>query len=395
MSSSTTSVTVTSPSASRPAAWWAVVSLGLGIFTLVASEFLPASLLSPMAEHLGVSEGVAGQLVTATAVAGIIAGPVIVALLPPIDRRWVMLALTALSIASNVVVAVAPSLALMLVGRALLGISLSGFWALSLAVVAQLVPTERLGRAMMIVNTGVSLATVAAVPLGAYVGEQLGWKVAFVGAAMAGGLTLLLQLAVLPRVEASERSGIRPLIDTLLTPVIGVGFIALALMVTGHFAAFTYVRPMLDRVDGLRPGTLALVLAAFGVAAFAGNLLAGFLADRRLRVLLVAMPLVIAVTTTVLALAGGSLGVALAAVVAWGVGFGGVPTMVQTWLARVAPERLESAGGLTVATFQTSIALGAAIGGIVVDVIDVRATFVMAGVAALIGSMIFSRVRTS
>lgn len=395
MSSSTTSVTVTSPSDSRPAAWWAVVSLGLGIFTLVTSEFLPASLLSPMAEHLGVSEGVAGQLVTATAVAGIVAGPVIVALLPPIDRRWVMLALTALSIASNVVVAVAPSLALMLVGRALLGISLSGFWALSLAVVAQLVPTERLGRAMMIVNTGVSLATVAAVPLGAYIGEQLGWKVAFVGAAVAGGLTLLLQFAVLPRVEASERSGLRPLIDTLLTPVIGVGFIALALMVTGHFAAFTYVRPMLDRVDGLRPGTLALVLAAFGVATFAGNLLAGFLADRRLRVLLVAMPLVIAVTTTVLALAGGSLGVALAAVVAWGVGFGGVPTMVQTWLARVAPERLESAGGLTVSTFQISIALGAAIGGIVVDAIDVRATFVMAGVAALIGSMIFSRVRTS
>ncbi|HEY9412542.1 MAG TPA: MFS transporter [Jiangellaceae bacterium] len=395
MSSSATSVTVTSPSASRPAAWWAVVSLGLGIFTLVTSEFLPASLLSPMAEHLGVSEGVAGQLVTATAVAGIVAGPVIVALLPPIDRRWVMLALTALSIASNVVVAVAPSLAVMLVGRALLGISLSGFWALSLAVVAQLVPTERLGRAMMIVNTGVSLATVAAVPLGAYIGEQLGWKVAFVGAAVAGGLTLVLQFAALPRVEASERSGLRPLIDTLLTPVIGVGFIALALMVTGHFAAFTYVRPMLDRIDGLRPGTLALVLAAFGVATFAGNLLAGFLADRRLRVLLVAMPLVIAVTTTVLALADGSLGIALAAVVAWGVGFGGVPTMVQTWLARVAPERLESAGGLTVSTFQISIALGAAIGGIVVDAIDVRATFVMAGVAALIGSMIFSRVRTS
>ena len=151
-------------SAVRPAAWLAVVSLGLGIFTLVASEFLPASLLSPIAADLGITEGAAGQLVTATSLIGVVGGPLVVSALPGVNRRWVMAGLTSLAIASNVLVALAPAFGLMLAGRLLLGIALSGFWAMSLAVTAQLVPADRLGRAMTVVNTGVSLATIAAVP---------------------------------------------------------------------------------------------------------------------------------------------------------------------------------------------------------------------------------------
>jgi DHA1 family purine ribonucleoside efflux pump-like MFS transporter len=380
----------------RGAGLWRVSTLGLAIFTLVASEFLPASLLTPVAAELGITVGLAGQLVTATAVAGMIAGPAIVAVLPPVDRRWVMVGLTALSVASNVMVAVAPNLPLMLVGRALLGVALSGFWALSLAVVAQMVPAERLGRAMTVVNTGVSLATVAAVPLGAYVGDQLGWRATFWGVAAAGVVTLLLQAVALPRIGSSERSGLRPLVDTLTTPVVAAGFAALALLVTAHFAAFTYVRPLLDRVDGLGAAGLAGLLAAFGAAAFAGNVIVGITVDRRMRAVLVTVPLLVAVSTSVLALAAqASLVVVVVAVVAWGLGFGGVPTMVQTWLGRVAPERLESAGGLTVAVFQVSIALGAAAGGMLNDALDVRAAFFAAGVAGAIGALAFSRVSTA
>lgn len=395
MSVTTPSVTATPTEQSRTAGLWPVVTLGLGIFTLVASEFLPASLLSPIAVELGITPGMAGQLVTATAVAGMVAGPGLVAILPPVDRRWVMAGLTALSVASNVLVAVAPNLGLMLVGRALLGVALSGFWALSLAVVAQLVPAAHLGRAMTVVNTGVSLATVAAVPLGTYVGEQLGWRATFWGVAAAGVVTLVLQVVSLPKIGASERSGLRPLVETLSRRVVATGFAALALLVTAHFAAFTYVRPLLDRVDGLGAAGLAGLLAAFGAAAFAGNLAVGATVDRYLRTVLVAVPIVIAGATSLLAVAGdASVLVVAVGVVAWGLGFGGVPTMVQTWLGRVAPDRLESAGGLTVAVFQVSIALGAAAGGILNDVLDVRVAFLAAGVAAAVGAVGFSRVRT-
>lgn len=395
MSVTTPSLTATPTEQSRTAGLWPVVTLGLGIFTLVASEFLPASLLSPIAVELGITPGMAGQLVTATAVAGMVAGPGLVAILPPVDRRWVMAGLTALSVASNVLVAVAPNLGLMLVGRALLGVALSGFWALSLAVVAQLVPAAHLGRAMTVVNTGVSLATVAAVPLGTYVGEQLGWRATFWGVAAAGVVTLVLQVVSLPKIGASERSGLRPLVETLSRRVVATGFAALALLVTAHFAAFTYVRPLLDRVDGLGAAGLAGLLAAFGAAAFAGNLAVGATVDRYLRTVLVAVPIVIAGATSLLAVAGdASVLVVAVGVVAWGLGFGGVPTMVQTWLGRVAPDRLESAGGLTVAVFQVSIALGAAAGGILNDALDVRVAFLAAGVAAAVGAVGFSRVRT-
>ncbi len=397
MSVATGTATQTATATTTPTSTglWRVSTLGLAIFTLVASEFLPASLLTPIAADLGITVGTAGQLVTATAVMGMIAGPAIVAVLPPVDRRWVMVGLTALSVVSNVLVAVVPNLGLMLVGRALLGIALSGFWALSLAVVAQLVAAERLGRAMTVVNTGVSLATVAAVPLGAYVGEQLGWRATFWGVAAAGVLTLVLQAVALPRVGASERSGLRPLVETLTTPVVAAGFAALALLVTAHFAAFTYVRPLLEGVGGLGAAGLAGLLAAFGAAAFAGNLVVGITVDRRMRAVLVTVPLLIAVSTSVLALtAQASVLVVVLAVVAWGLGFGGVPTMVQTWLGRVAPERLESAGGLTVAVFQVSIAVGAAAGGALNDALDVRAAFLAAGAAAAVGALAFSRVRT-
>lgn len=375
-------------------AWFAVVTFGLGIFSLVASEFLPASLLTPIATDLGLSEGTVGQLVTATAIAGIAAGPGLVALLPPIDRRRVMLALTALSVVANLIVTLLPVFPMMLLGRALLGIALSGFWALSLSVVSTLVPPAALGRAMTVVNSGLALATVAAVPIGTAVAAQLGWQAAFGGVAILGAITLVLQFIALPPIAPTEKSGLRPLLQTLTTRYIAFGFLGLAFVVVGHMAAFTYIRPMLDRVDGIDTGLLAVLLAVFGAMSFVGNLMAGYLATRSIRLLLVLVPSLIAATTVTLALAGTSLPVALVAVALWGLGFGAVPTMVQTWLARVAPDRLESGGGLTVGTFQVSIAGGAAAGGLLFDNLGAQWAFGIGGIAALLGAVIFSRVRT-
>jgi len=399
MSTDTLSTPTQSPAASttpavRPAAWLAVISLGLGIFTLVASEFLPASLLSPIAADLGITEGVAGQLVTATSIIGIIGGPLVVSSLPRLDRRWVMAGLTTLAIASNVLVAIAPAFGLMLAARLLLGMSIAGFWAMSLAVTAQLVPADRLGRAMTIVNTGVSLATIAAVPAGAYFGELLGWRAVFLLAAGAGVLTLAAQLTTLPSVPPSGAPGFRALVQTALTPVVALGVLAIVLIAGGHFMGFTYLRPAFETIDGLTPELLAVLLMVFGVASFLGNLVAGPLADRRLRVLVLAAPVAIGVGVALFAISGSSLVMAFVTVFVWGVGFGAVPTMVQTWIAHVAPERLESAGGLIVAAFQIAITIGAAVGGLLVDSVGVQAALIAGGIAAVLGGVALSSART-
>ena len=377
----------------RPTAWLAVVSLGLGIFTLVASEFLPASLLSPIAGDVGITEGTAGQLVTATSLIGIIGGPLVVSALPRVNRRWVMAGLTTLAIVSNVLVAISPVFGLMLASRLLLGLALSGFWAMSLAVTAQLVPADRLGRAMTVVNMGVSLATIAAVPAGAYFGELLGWRAVFLLAAGAGVVTLAAQLATLPSIPPSGAPGFRTLLQTARTPVVALGILAIVLIAGGHFMGFTYLRPAFETIDGLTPELLAMLLVVYGVASFLGNLAAGPLADRRLPVLLIAAPVAIGVSTVLLALAGASLGLAIVTVFVWGVGFGAVPTMVQTWIAHVAPERLESAGGLVVSAFQIAITIGAAVGGLLVDSVGVQAALIGGGIAAVLGAGVLSSAR--
>lgn len=392
LSTPTQSPTTSAPAA-RPAAWPAVVSLGLGIFTLVASEFLPASLLSPIAADLGITEGVAGQLVTATSIIGIVGGPLVVSSLPRLDRRWVMAGLTTLAIASNVLVAIAPAFGLMLAARLLLGIAISGFWAMSLAVTAQLVSADRLGRAMTIVNTGVSLATIAAVPAGAYFGELLGWRAVFLLAAGAGVVTLAAQLVTLPPVPPSGAPGFRSLLQTALTPVVALGVLAIVLIAGGHFMGFTYLRPAFETVDGLTPELLAVLLMVYGVASFIGNMVAGPLADRRLPVLVIAAPVAIGLGTAMLALGGSGLVMAFVTVFVWGLGFGAVPTMVQTWIAHVAPERLESAGGLIVAAFQIAITIGAAVGGLLVDSVGVQTALIGGGVAAVLGGVALSSAR--
>ncbi|TIW73858.1 MAG: MFS transporter, partial [Mesorhizobium sp.] len=149
-------------------AWGAVVSLALGVFGLVTAEFLPASLLTRLAQDLGVSEGAAGQAVTATAVVGAIAAPTMAIVTKRLDRRLVMWMLTVLLIVSNLLAAFASSLTMLLLARVVLGVALGGFWSMSAAMALRLVPMRLMPRAMSIILTGVSVATVTAAPVGAY-----------------------------------------------------------------------------------------------------------------------------------------------------------------------------------------------------------------------------------
>ena len=156
---------------------------------------------------------------------------------------------------------------------------------------------------------------------------------------------------------------------------------------------FTYLRPAFETINGLTPELLAVLLMVYGVASFLGNLVAGPLADRRLRVLVLAAPVAIGVGTALLAIAGSGLVMAFVTVFVWGIGFGAVPTMVQTWVAHVAPERLESAGGLIVAAFQIAITIGAAVGGLLVDSVGVQAALIAGGIAAVLGGLALSSAR--
>ncbi|RWP42301.1 MAG: MFS transporter [Mesorhizobium sp.] len=368
-------------------AWGAVVSLALGVFGLVTAEFLPASLLTPLAQDLGVTEGTAGQAVTATAVVGAIAAPTMAIITKRLDRRLVMWGLTVLLILSNLLAAFASSLPVLLIARIMLGISLGGFWSMSAAMAMRLVPMRLMPRAMSIILTGVSVATVCAAPVGAYVGDIWGWRTAFMISAVVGALALLVQIATLPKLPPVGVASFRTLLEVMKRPMIRVALLVVLLVASGHFAGFTYVRPFLEKVPALDIETISLVLLAYGIGGFFGNFAGGFMAERSLKTAVGLAPLLIAVAALLLLTIGASPAVAAIAVAAWGFAFGAVPVGLQTWLVRAAPDQAESAGGLMVATFQVAIALGAVFGGLLVDNAGVASAFAYCGIATLLAAL--------
>jgi DHA1 family purine ribonucleoside efflux pump-like MFS transporter len=379
--------------AERPA-WGAVFAVTLGVFALITAEFLPASLLTPMAASLGVTEGMAGQTVTATAAIALVTSLVISVLTRNIDRRVVLLSFSVLLVASNLLVAFAPTLSLVLVGRVLLGIAIGGFWTMSAAVAMRLVPEAMVPRALSIIFSGVSVATVAAAPLGSYFGHLIGWRNVFLIATVIGVLAFFWQLVVLPKMAPTGSARMGTLVEVLKRPVMRAGMVSVLLVFTGHFAFFTYLRPFLEVVTGVGVNGLSLILLGFGVANFIGTSLAGFVLERSLRMTLLLMPLGMgAIALALVALGRAPIADALL-VALWGMAFGLVPVAWTTWITKTVPDEAESGGGLIVAAVQFAITLGAAAGGLVFDRAGASGVFVGAGAVLLVAAaMIFVSLR--
>lgn len=390
MSDSLTATTVefddTAEEARDKPVWAAITSLTFGVFGLVTAEFLPASLLTPMANDVGVSVGAAGQAVTATAVVGAIAGLAAAIVTRGIDRRIVIWSLTGLLIVSSVIAALAADLPTLLFARVLLGIGLGAFWSMVAATAMRLVPPSALPKAMSLIFAGVSLATVSAAPIGAYLGNVMGWRFVFWLSALVGVATLVIQVAVLPRLPARGSPDIRTLFRLLSQPSIALVLAGIVVVISGHFAGFTYVRPFLEQIPKLSVEAISLVLLAYGVGGFFGNFAGGAITARSAKASVIFGAFMIAAVGVSLLFLGASPIASAIGVGLWGFAFGALPVGFQTWLVRVAPEdEAESAGGLIVAAFQIAIASGAIFGGLLVEGFGTLGVIAYAMVATLVG----------
>jgi predicted MFS family arabinose efflux permease len=376
------------------AAWPAIVSLALGVFGLVTAEFLPPALLTPMSRDLGVSAGMAGQSVAVTALVATFAGPAIVVWTSRFDRRTTLVALTLCLIASSLIAALAANITMLFAARALLGVGLGGFWSMSVALAMRLAPPAAMGRAMAVIMTGVSVATICATPVGAYISATLGWRAAFYMSAGVGVLACVFQLLAVPSLPSTGAAGLATFRHVLQRPAIKLYLLATFCIVSGHFAAFTYIRPFLEQVTGLGAAALSTVFFVFGIAGFFGNLAGGAAAQRNARLAIAAAALGIAAAMLILFLAGASHGVATAALGLWGFSFGSYPVSAQTFLASAAPDYPESASALQTATFTTAISLGAIAGGVLVNTSGPASVIVSAGCATVLGTLLVRAIKT-
>ncbi|WP_251443203.1 MULTISPECIES: MFS transporter [unclassified Microbacterium] len=377
----------------QPMRYGALLVMMATSFLLVTAEFLPGGLLTDIAAEIGVTPGQAGQMVTVTALAGLIVAPTIGLMLPRLDRRSLLVWMAVGATVSNVIVAVAPSLPLLLLARVLLGGALSGFWSMSVTVAARIAGPERLGRAVMFTTAGTTLATVAGIPLGVLLSQAVDWRGVF---GIAAGATAVLAVALrilLPSVPAEGAARLSALVETVRRPGIGLGIVGHVLVVLGHFLAYTYIRLALERVqDGgavIGESTVIVLLALFGVGGFVGNIVFGMFVDRAYRVLAVIAPLAMAATVLLLILLSGSLFAIGAIVLLWGFFFASWLLIVNTWIGHRMPDRLEAGGSLVVMGFQAAIMTAAAVGGALVDGIGIAQVYTIGAVVLVVGAVLF------
>ena len=378
-----TAPAVTPGAPSALSTWLAVLSVGIGAFAVVTTEFLPVGLLPAIAADLGVSKGQAGLMVTIPGLVATAAAILVTVGTNKLDRKHVLWGLIALLCVSNLLVALSPSFALVLAGRALLGVSVGGFWAIGGALGPRLAPAGSAARATAVIFAGISLGTVAGVPAGALIGELLGWRVAFGSAAGLAVLVLLAQAWLLPSLPANRPVTLRQLPLLLHIHKARLGLIATALIFIGQFAAYTYITPFLTQVSGMPIGTVSALLLGYGAAGFIGNLVGGWGVDKNVRVALISTGLTLGLSVLALPVIGGNPWAATVLVGVWGLAFGAMPIAVQTWMFKAAPNLMEGSGALFVATAQIALASGALVGGVAVDHLGVASAMLVGGVFAL------------
>ncbi|MFC4299620.1 MFS transporter [Castellaniella hirudinis] len=347
--------------------WTAVAAIGLATFSVVTTEMLPVGLLTPIADALDISTGTAGLTISLSALLAALFAPLVVLAAGGIDRRKILCGLLALLTSANLASALAPSLAWMLAARVLVGLCMGGIWAIAGGLAARLVPAHAIGLATSIIFGGVAAASVLGVPFGALMGDLAGWRWAFGSMALLSALVLALHLAVLPALPVTGSVRLHQFGEQFANRQVRFGLLLTLLLVAGHFMAFTFVRPLLLSVSGFKAQWIGALLFAYGIAGIAGNFLAGIVAARRTMLALTAITLGLLLTPTLFLTIGDSRMGGGAALLVWGLAYGGVSVGLMSWMMKAAPRAIEIATALYVGAFNIGIASGAWAGGLAMD----------------------------
>ena len=361
----------------------------LCVFALIASEFMPVSLLTPIATDLGITEGAAGQGIAISGAFAVLTSLSISRIAGSMDRKSLLLLFTALMGLSGAIVALAPNYLTYMAGRALIGVVIGGFWSMSAATAMRLVPTSQVPKALAIFNSGNALATVIAAPLGAYLGSMIGWRGAFLALVPIALVAWVWQWLSLPSMAIEARTPGQPSVFALLRhrPV-ALGLAASGAFFMGQFALFTYVRPFLETVTHVGVPTLSFILLVIGVTGFIGTALIGAFLKRGLYGTLITIALLMAAIALMLIPLGQWVIPVTALLGLWGLLATAAPVGWWSWVAQAMPENAEAGGGVMVAVVQLCIALGSTLGGLLFDTHGYQSTFIVSALVLLVAALL-------
>ena len=360
------SMTHSAATVSRTKSSFALYALTLGAFAIGMTEFIIMGLLPEVAENLSVSIPAAGLLITGYALGVALGAPFITVATHRMPRKALLMLLMIIFIAGNALAALAPNYAVLMAARIVAALTHGSFFGVGSVVAAELVPKEKRAGAIAIMFTGLTLANILGVPIGTFLGEQFGWRSTFWVITAIGVVALIGVVLLVPRIQASP-SRLRQEIGLLRRPTVQVALLMTVFGFGGVFTAFTYIKPILVDITGFPPSSVSYILVLFGVGITIGNIYGGKLADRKLLPSLVG---ILVFLTAVLALLGWtdqSKIFTLITVFLLGVAaFGTVPGL-QLHMLNTAKEAPTLASTLNIAAFNLGNALGAYLGGAVID----------------------------
>ncbi len=342
--------------------------LTLSAFAIGTAEFVIAGVLPQVAGSLGITEGQAGNLITAYALAIVVGGPILTLWLARFEKRSVLIGLMALFIAGNLIGAVTANYTLLLISRVIAGLTQGPFYGIGAVVATRLVSDKLAGQAVGQMFAGLTLANVLGVPLGTWIGNELGWNMTFL---VISALGLLATLAIALFVPAQRRDGATLDIRGQLT-AFGEHNLLASLAITalgwvGFMTFYGYIAPVAERVAGFSAADLTWVLVVVGVGLVIGNTLGGRTADANLRLSLILWPAAMIVSLIVAGFAAPFKWPFLAAAFVFGIAsFANVPPMQMRVMkyGKAAPELAATAN---ISAFNIANALGGLIGGAIVD----------------------------
>lgn len=350
----------------------AIFALTIAAYAIGTTEFVIVGLLPTVASDLHITLPLAGLIVSVYALGVTFGAPVLTALTGRVERKPLLLGLMALFIVGNAVAAVSPNYTLLLVARVLAAFAHGVFFSVGATIAADLVPQDRRGSAIAMMFMGLTVAIVTGVPLGTYIGQVFGWRATFWAVAALGIVAFLAILTLLPNnLKKAAPANIFDQLKVLSSGRLLIVFAMTALGYGGTFVAFTYLAPILQQITGFSEKSVSLVLVLYGVAIALGNIAGGRIANKNPVKALIGLFALQALVLIMLTFTAVSPLPAIVTLALLGfLQFGNVPGL-QLYVVKLAQEHrpgaVDVASALNIAAFNLGIAIGAWLGGLVVE----------------------------
>lgn len=381
MSSTTSTINIQENKGGTPA----LMALAISAFGIGTTEFVPVGLLSTLADDLSISITLAGLLISGYAMGVAFGAPIITALTNKMSRKTLLMLLMVIFIVGNSVAAVSTSFGLLLVARIITSFSHGVFFSIGSTIAADLVPENKRASAIAFMFTGLTVATVTGVPLGTFIGQHFGWRSTFWAVAILGLIAIIAIAILVPKaLKQAPPSKLSDNFKILTNGPLLLAFSITALGYGGTFVAFTYLAPILEKVTGFAPSSVSVILLVYGIAVAIGNTLGGKAANRNPLKALTWMFVVQAIVLVILTFTAPFKIVGIVTIFFLGLlAFMNVPGL-QIYVVQLAekyvPSAVDIASALNIAAFNVGIAIGAFVGGLIVDSIGLIHTPWIGGV---------------